>query len=99
MPVDLYCRCGRALEDYMERVNGECKTCMNRNQKAPAAVQVENNEPKPTNEEGSVDPVTKRLFDDALPRHGEENCPKCWHQGRFIRMALVCPKHGVFAGA
>jgi|SRR5688572_18282968 len=27
-----------------------------------------------------------------------ENCPKCGHRGQFIRMALVCPTHGVWAG-
>lgn len=27
-----------------------------------------------------------------------ENCPKCGHRGHFIRMALACPTHGVWAG-
>lgn len=25
-------------------------------------------------------------------------CPKCGEQGRFVRMALVCSKHGAYAG-
>ena len=64
--------------------------------KAPAAVQVERQDEAPT--EGT-DPVTRRLIDDALKTHGKTECPKCWNPGRFIRMALVCPKHGVFGGA
>lgn len=28
----------------------------------------------------------------------KEGCPKCGHLGRFIRMALICPQHGFFAG-
>lgn len=27
-----------------------------------------------------------------------DNCPRCGHPGQFIRMALVCPIHGVWAG-
>ncbi len=27
-----------------------------------------------------------------------EGCPKCGCSGEFIRMALCCPTHGVFAG-
>jgi hypothetical protein len=30
-----------------------------------------------------------------LPPQG---CPKCGHEGKFIRMALVCPAHGMFGG-
>lgn len=25
-------------------------------------------------------------------------CPKCQHAGTWVRMALVCPTHGMFAG-
>lgn len=49
-------------------------------------------------EENSIDPVTQRLIQDALPQHGCERCPSCGHRGRFIRMALTCPTHGVFGG-
>ncbi len=28
----------------------------------------------------------------------KEGCPKCGHQGNFVRMALCCPHHGVFGG-
>ena len=94
MAIDLYCRCGRALQDYVERINGECKTCIDRS-KAPAAVQ---DEAEPDPEEPETDPVTRRLIDDALKTHGKDCCPKCWHSGRFIRMALVCPRHGAFGG-
>jgi hypothetical protein len=27
-----------------------------------------------------------------------DNCPKCGHQGSWVRMALMCPTHGVWAG-
>lgn len=27
-----------------------------------------------------------------------EGCPKCGDRGKFIRMALCCPRHGMFAG-
>lgn len=27
-----------------------------------------------------------------------DGCPKCGHRGTFIKMALCCPKHGVFGG-
>lgn len=28
----------------------------------------------------------------------EGTCPKCQHAGTWVRMALVCPTHGMFAG-
>jgi hypothetical protein len=28
----------------------------------------------------------------------ENGCPKCGHLGKFVRMALCCPTHGVFGG-
>lgn len=106
MPIDLYCGCGRALLDYRERITGECHGCLDskattKPSYAPAAVQVRDDEDVEEEEssEGQVDPVTRRLIDDALKTHGKAECPKCWHRGKFIRMALVCPKHGVFAGA
>jgi ribosomal protein L32 len=49
-------------------------------------------------EEEDGDKVTKRLMADALKTHGRESCPKCGNRGSFIRMALVCPTHGAFAG-
>lgn len=101
MPIDLYCGCGNALSDYRERVSGWCTSCLDRQATpkttAAAAVQDEEDEPESESED-EEDPVTRRLMDDALKTHGQPNCPQCWHPGRFIRMALVCPKHGAFAG-
>jgi len=28
----------------------------------------------------------------------KEGCPKCGARGEFVKMALVCKKHGFFAG-
>ena len=92
--IDLYCGCGRTLNDYRERVSGFCLECLQFRSDAPAAVQVEPEE----GEESDVDPVTQRLMDDALKTHGHASCPRCGHRGRFIRMALVCPTHGAFGG-
>ena len=39
------------------------------------------------------------LVFDALPMHGLNCCPKCGKEGKWIRMAIVCPNHGVFGGA
>jgi hypothetical protein len=98
MSIDLFCGCGRMLYDYRERVSGVCTRCLDDNGSvepvAPAAAEHVMRE-----EAGSTDPVTRRLIDDALKTHGKNECPKCWNPGRFIRMALVCPKHGVFGGA
>jgi hypothetical protein len=45
----------------------------------------------------------KQLFEDlrlARNRHKDSKhlCPKCGSQGRWVRAALVCEKHGVWAG-
>lgn len=32
------------------------------------------------------------------PRNSDGACPTCGEQGRFVRMALVCSKHGFYAG-
>ncbi len=50
--------------------------------------------------EDEIDPVTQRLMDDALPRHGKRHCPVpfCGRIGYFKRMALCCELHGPFAG-
>lgn len=46
----------------------------------------------------SIDPVTSRLMASALKTHGKDTCPKCNEIGKFIRMSLVCSKHGPFGG-
>ncbi len=38
------------------------------------------------------------LFRSSLPVHGMEVCPDCGHCGKWIRTALICPTHGIFAG-
>jgi ribosomal protein S27AE len=40
---------------------------------------------------------------DGVPKKEEVKrekgtCPKCGHAGTWVRMALKCPEHGVFAG-
>jgi len=100
--IDLFCGCGRALHDYRERVSGECTRCLDDNGEPVAPAATEPEYATLAAGEGDApetDPVTRRLIDDALKTHGKDACPQCWHQGRFVRMALVCPKHGAFAGA
>jgi hypothetical protein len=44
-------------------------------------------------------PIEHKLtFNLPKPKKLHDNCPKCGHRGNFIRMALVCPVHGVWAG-
>ncbi len=38
------------------------------------------------------------LFASSLPRHGLSVCPKCGSSGTWVRTALVCKEHGVYAG-
>ncbi len=38
------------------------------------------------------------LFYSSLPRHGMDVCPKCGSEGKWIRMALICPTHGLVGG-
>lgn len=38
-----------------------------------------------------------RLF-EGESIYAKGTCQKCGHSGRFVRMALVCPYHGAFAG-
>jgi len=38
------------------------------------------------------------LVFDGLEMHGMDVCPQCGKEGKFIKMALVCPDHGVFGG-
>lgn len=38
------------------------------------------------------------LVYDALPMHGLDCCPKCGKSGQMIKMAIVCPQHGVYGG-
>lgn len=33
-----------------------------------------------------------------VPGSTKDGCPKCGDRGKFIRMALCCPKHGAFGG-
>ncbi len=28
----------------------------------------------------------------------KDGCPKCGHEGNFVRLALTCPEHGAFGG-
>ena len=38
------------------------------------------------------------LFANSLPQHGLEVCPRCGSNGKKVRTAWMCDKHGVFAG-
>lgn len=38
------------------------------------------------------------LVFSGLPMHSFSCCPVCGQEGKFLRMALVCPSHGVFGG-
>ncbi len=44
----------------------------------------------------SLEPIT--LGDAIKPKENDGSCPKCGERGSFIRMALVCTKHGMYGG-